>query len=223
MPAHGGMVAMKPAERLAAMEEVMARAAQLWGYESPFEEVEPPDGDAAATGRRAWTSRPLPLDRVGINDARMQHAWFSTIAAYVDDKRRGYPGQDDTMVPRLDALVLWATVRSWKPARVLEIGGGISTNIMAYAAIANQRDAGGDGAPAAITVVEPYRTSVISAFPHVRILQQRVQDADLALVRQLQAGACAGGRQARVGASRVTLATLATGAIFNPPPPSLSR
>jgi hypothetical protein len=30
---------------------------------------------------------------------------------------------------------------------------------------------------------------VIASFPHVRLLEQRVQDADLALVRQLQAGA----------------------------------
>ena len=84
-----------------------------------------------------------------------------------------------------DAAVYYCLIRDLRPRRVIEIGSGYSTRI-ADAAMRRNRAEGSDGE---LICIEPYpRARLTEARLQIRLIQQRVEEVDLALFEQLDAG-----------------------------------
>ena len=82
-----------------------------------------------------------------------------------------------------DAYAYYGLVRDLRPRRVIEVGSGWSSLVLARALTANSE-------PCEVTLVEPQPDwSVLGELPEGwQVLQHVVQDVDLALFEQLQSG-----------------------------------
>lgn len=99
---------------------------------------------------------------------------------YAANQRRGFgPG-----LPRFDARTLYYLLREHKPARYLEVGSGLSTY---YATLAGARNAA-DGAPLAVTCIEPYPFDALTALPGIDLVTGFVQDVPVETFEALDAG-----------------------------------
>jgi len=76
----------------------------------------------------------------------------------------------------VDAAVLHAMVRHFKPKKIIEIGSGHSTTITARACLLNARD----GAPCEFVAIEPYPAAYLRAGVEglSRLIVSKVQDVD---------------------------------------------
>ncbi len=83
----------------------------------------------------------------------------------------------------IEAQALHGFVRGTKPARIIEVGSGVSTFCMLDALRLNEAE----GRPSAITCVEPYPSEWLQQAP-VTLARQRVEDVDVALFQTLEAG-----------------------------------
>jgi hypothetical protein len=84
-----------------------------------------------------------------------------------------------------DAIVYYGLVRAKRPRRVVEVGSGWSSLLLARALERN-----GPGAPCAVTLVEPFPNEhVFAGLPREwEVHREIVQHADLGLFERLQAG-----------------------------------
>jgi hypothetical protein len=105
---------------------------------------------------------------------------FSQYPPYSRVQSLGY-GQGYTA---LDAFVLYAMVREYKPERYIEIGSGVSTYYCNLAAQANRQE----GFPLQIHCVEPYPYEMLYSIPHIRIHAREAQDLDVQFFRELEEG-----------------------------------
>jgi predicted O-methyltransferase YrrM len=95
-------------------------------------------------------------------------AELAELPPYDEAKRLGYgPG-----FTRVDATLLYLALRHLKPARLIEVGSGLSTY---YASRASERN-GAEGAPCAITCIDPYSGDRVRGLPGVEVLRRPVQD-----------------------------------------------
>ena len=87
----------------------------------------------------------------------------------------------------VDAEIAYSIVRSFKPARIIEVGGGYSTRLLVEAARANLEQ---DGVKAELITIDPCldRLHEGSLNGDVHILQRPVQQVDLDLFSSLQDG-----------------------------------
>ncbi|MBT8471476.1 MAG: class I SAM-dependent methyltransferase [Marinicaulis sp.] len=83
-----------------------------------------------------------------------------------------------------DGALLYSMIRAHKPSKVIEIGCGQSTVLSAVAAERNATD----GAPCAITAIEPYPSDYLlsSVGGNVEILRRRVEEVPLSLFESLE-------------------------------------
>lgn len=98
----------------------------------------------------------------------------------------GGSGGDNAMFNACDSAVLYALARVLQPSRVIEVGSGFSTHMLARALQQNAREAG--TVAARHTCIEPHRSQLLQGLP-VEVVQARIQDVDLALFDELGAGA----------------------------------
>lgn len=85
----------------------------------------------------------------------------------------------------LEAQALHAVVRRFQPARIVEVGSGVSTLCLQAAAAQNERE----GAPAArIRCIEPYPHPALRALDGVELVPERVQDVSFGPFEELGAG-----------------------------------
>ena len=85
----------------------------------------------------------------------------------------------------LDAAVYYALIRDIKPAHIIEIGCGYSTQIAALAIAKNQQE----GKVGKIICIEPYPESQLTeANLEIQLITQRVETIDLEVFEQLSAG-----------------------------------
>lgn len=84
----------------------------------------------------------------------------------------------------LDSRMLFAMLQLWRPARIVEVGSGYSTLLMADV---NRRFLGGT---LAITAIEPFPRPFLRKLTDqgVRLLEQKVQEVDAAVFKTLQRG-----------------------------------
>jgi hypothetical protein len=82
----------------------------------------------------------------------------------------------------VDALTLYMMIRHLKPRRYIEVGSGVSTF---YCSLAAQRNAS-EGHPLEMICIEPYPFVKLSSIPGIRILPQKVEDADISIFQQLR-------------------------------------
>ncbi len=87
----------------------------------------------------------------------------------------------------VDAEIAYSVVRSFKPARIIEVGGGYSTRLLLEAVRANLEQ---DGVKTELITIDPCldRLQEGSLNGNVRILQRPVQQVDLDLFSSLQDG-----------------------------------
>lgn len=89
---------------------------------------------------------------------------------------------DNEMFSGTDALALYCVIRHFKPRRIIEIGGGFSTRMMAQACVRNGN--------VELVTIDPYPDPILmSGFPGLtRCIPARVQDLDLNMFQELQEG-----------------------------------
>jgi hypothetical protein len=83
----------------------------------------------------------------------------------------------------VDAEITYSFVRHFKPSRIIEVGGGFSTRIMAAALQANRVK---DEKEGELITVEPFPSPALQKI--TRLIPQRIQDVDLDLFLSLQDG-----------------------------------
>jgi hypothetical protein len=155
--------------------DVVRFAATQFKYESPFI-------DSAGFKNPAFAR--LPHAVVPPLGAAAVTAWRE-----LQPHMRFHRRMSSAMYNGCDTSVLFAMVRLLKPRRVFEVGSGFSTRVVNRALRANAAEAGAQP-PAQHLCIEPYRSAMLADLqPHVQVLQQRVQEVDLALFDQLEAGA----------------------------------
>jgi predicted O-methyltransferase YrrM len=122
---------------------------------------------------KRWT-RPSSLLAELLNE---YYEEFMGLAPYEEALGLGFgPGY-----PRLDAQVLYATLRAKKPGRYVEVGSGLSTY---YASLAAKKNAS-EGRPMQITCVEPYPFPALGTIAGITVIRQEVQAVDLELFTSL--------------------------------------
>jgi predicted O-methyltransferase YrrM len=157
---------------LRGLEAAGVAVARTGDYYSPLPSVR-----ALARTRERW-DRPSALAGVRYDLDAMKQLLGSLMAEhgeelaelppYDEAKRLGYgPG-----FTRLDAALLYLVLRRLRPRRVIEVGSGLSTY---YAVRALERNRA-DGAPGAITCIDPYSGDRVRGLPGVEVLRREVQD-----------------------------------------------
>jgi predicted O-methyltransferase YrrM len=99
---------------------------------------------------------------------------------YEEAKRLGY-GPGFTAV---DARLLYLMLRHLKPARVVEVGSGLSTY---YASRALERNRA-EGRPGRITCIDPFSGDRVAGLPGVEVLRREIQDVAPEELAALEAG-----------------------------------
>lgn len=86
-----------------------------------------------------------------------------------------------------DAHVLYSLIRHRKPQRIIEIGSGRSTLVMAAACLKNQEES---GTKPRLTAIEPYPAPFLErGFPGLdELLKKKVQDVGFEIFESLRAG-----------------------------------
>jgi len=87
---------------------------------------------------------------------------------------------------RVDAEMAYSMVRQFRPRKIIEIGSGHSTRLMAAALLRNHEE----GAPGELIGIEPHPSPVLRrGFPgFTELILKRVQDVPLDLFLSLEAG-----------------------------------
>ena len=145
--------------------------------------------------RDLWQGRPLPA---GIDwNLDRQFELLRTIAPHADELAdvphdappEGTPSVyywDNNFWRGMDSVVQYGLLRHLRPARVVEVGCGWSSLLMARALALNQRD----GAPAIVHQIEPYpRVELMASLPgHWKLEACTLQRAPLAPIEALTSG-----------------------------------
>lgn len=85
----------------------------------------------------------------------------------------------------LDAAVYYAMIREIKPAKIIEIGCGYSTQIAALAIARNQQEE----KPGEMICIEPYpEPQLTEANLEIQLIRERVENTELKFFEQLKAG-----------------------------------
>lgn len=150
---------------------------------------EVPDRRALRADRSAWAR---PVELVGVDwDLDEQLAWLERVCGPYAAEVRGLADWRELGTDRgpgygpIESQVLHCAVRSLAPARILEVGSGVSTVISRRAA---DRNAAEGRRPTAITCVEPYPRESLWALAGVEVVAQRAQDVDRAHFDRLESG-----------------------------------
>jgi hypothetical protein len=85
----------------------------------------------------------------------------------------------------VDAEVAYCMVRHFKPRRIVEIGGGFTTRLLAAALLENRKR---NGEPGELITIEPFPNELlVNGFPGLSMLvADRVQEVPLSLFRSLE-------------------------------------
>jgi Methyltransferase domain len=155
-------------------------------YYSPVPDLEHVPGDV-------WERRSA-LRGIGFDSARQIEFAERELRPYLEEARFPRHGDwsggrfflDNRGYETVDAEVLYAMVRRFKPARIIELGSGWSTLAMAQACEANRSE----GADTQLVAYEPYpRGNVPLATPGLSALRRvKAQDVPLTEFESLDAG-----------------------------------
>ena len=138
---------------------------------------------------RVWAADAVPvgfdldLDRqmnwVGRLAARYQHEWFFS------DREAGATQYhyNNGFFETVDAEIAYSIVRDLRPSRIIEVGGGFSTRILAAAVQTNRIM---DGIEGELITIEPFPSLALQGITN--LIPNRIQDVDLDLFLSLQDG-----------------------------------
>lgn len=154
-----------------------------WGYHlRPFHYYEPLPDFSAITQEQALRKRYSPCIDWNLDN---QVDLVKKISAYgAEINELGFDFFND-FYGGLDAAVYYALLRENKPAKVIEIGCGYSTQIAALALSKNQQE----GKAGNIICIEPYpEPQLTEANLEVELITEKVENIDLKVFDQLSAG-----------------------------------
>jgi hypothetical protein len=138
-------------------------------------------------------ARPLPLDGIEMRDDH-QLAFLAQLTAFKSEYAQflGRPPSPDGLFhfggafSRIDAELLYATVRHLKPARFVEVGTGFSTLAISEACLKN-RD---EGHECEFISIDPFPNDILSYDPKglTRHFAARIEEVSPSIVGALQDG-----------------------------------
>lgn len=142
-----------------------------------------------ARTRRRW-DRPSAMTGVAWDPKAMKErlarmvadhgAELEALPPFEEAKGLGYgPG-----FTRLDAQLLYLTLRELRPSRVMEVGSGLSTYYASRALERNRQE----GAGGRITCIDPYSGDRVRGLPGVEVVRREVQDVAPDEFRVLEEG-----------------------------------
>ena len=142
---------------------------------------------------RIWPTETGEMSGMDFNDACHAYVLDRLFPEFFGDFDYAEHGPEDDQLTqfyvqnpqfsRLDARLLFVLLRAWKPARVIEVGSGYSTLLMADV---NRRFLGGS---TQIVAVEPYPRSFLAGLNgQIELIEKRVQDVAVETFLQLEAG-----------------------------------
>jgi len=204
--AHLGFGTQQTDEEAAEMAEFIAQSVSLGLRNSRFPEwfrlwethgfhVSPvhfyePMPDTRALGEELWEKR-YELEGVDLNRGiqldflrkvfpQFQREWSEFPVTLEEAKGGFYLGNN--RFGNLDPLIAYCMVRHFRPSRIVEIGGGYSTLLLALAARRNENTT--------LTCIEPYPDEPLRAdIPGLEaLIQTRVEHIGLSFFEELKAG-----------------------------------
>lgn len=158
-------------------------------FYSPIVDTDEASRDAA----RIWPESPEILG-IDFNDAAHRHILEVEFPKYMPEYDYPEHGPADSELDHfytqnsqfswLDSRTLFVLLRAWRPRRIVEVGSGYSSLLMADV---NRRFL---DASVQITCVEPFPRKFLRQEDRfgVRLVEQRVQDVEMSLFTSLDAG-----------------------------------
>ena len=143
--------------------------ADRWGYHiRPIHYYEPLPDFSSITSEQINQRRTYP----GIDFGwEQQSALVGELTKYRDELRELEYDFDNDYFGGLDAAVYYALIRHLQPERIIEIGGGYSTQIAGKALAANRKGK--------LTCIEPYPERLNGSDPNVELIQKRVEEMNV--------------------------------------------
>jgi len=139
-----------------------------WGYHiRPIHYYEPLPDFRSITTEQITRRREFPGIDFRWND---QLALLNELSAYHDELSTLEFDFNNGFFNGFDAAVYYSLIRHLKPKRIIEIGGGYSTQLANKALITN-----GTGS---LTCIEPYPERLNGAGSNVELIQKRVEEID---------------------------------------------
>jgi hypothetical protein len=134
------------------------------------------------------------MQGVRIEDALCLHMLEDVFSKYLNEFRERYPIHKpdadfggfhliNGVYMAVDAHVYYAIVREFRPARIVEIGSGMSTQLAVDAMAENAKD----GRAGTITAIEPYPSDFLRSLASINLLESKLQEVDLARFATLEA------------------------------------
>ena len=140
-----------------------------WGYHiRPIHFYEPIPDFRAITTEQITRRREFPTIDFNWDD---QLALLDDLAAYHDELSTLKFNFNNGYFSGFDAAVYYALIRHLKPQRIIEIGGGYSTQLASKALTTN-----GSGN---LICIEPYPERLNGAGPTVELIQKRVEEIEI--------------------------------------------
>ena len=147
-----------------------------WGYHiRPIHYYEPIPDFRTITLEKITRRREFPAIDFRWDD---QLSLLNELTAYHDELSVLEFDFDNGFFSGFDAAVYYSLIRYFKPQRVIEIGGGYSTQLAAKALRGNGK----------LICIEPYPERLNGVGPSVELIQKRVEELDFAFFSCLEAG-----------------------------------
>lgn len=147
-----------------------------WGYHiRPIHYYEPIPDFRAITLEQITRRREFPAIDFRWDD---QLALLNELTAYHDELSALEFDFDNGFFSGFDAAVYYSLIRHLKPQRVIEIGGGYSTQLAAKALRGNGK----------LICIEPYPERLNGVGPSIELIQKRVEEIDVDFFSCLEAG-----------------------------------
>jgi hypothetical protein len=167
-------VPARAAHHLLFLAQSRPEIADRWGYHiRPIHYYEPLPDFRSITSEQINQRRTYP----GINFRfDKQLALLNELSRYRDEIESVKFDFHNDYFAGLDAAVYYALIRHLQPNRIIEIGGGYSTQIAAKAVAANRKSE--------LTCIEPYPERLNGA--NVELIQKRVEEMDVDFFSRLE-------------------------------------
>ena len=147
-----------------------------WGYHiRPIHYYEPIPDFRAITLEQITRRREFPALDFRWDE---QLALLNELTAYRDELSALEFDFDNGFFSGFDAAVYYSLIRHLKPQRIIEIGGGYSTQLAAKALRGNGK----------LICIEPYPERLNGVGPSVELIQKRVEEIDVDFFSCLEAG-----------------------------------
>jgi len=173
-----------PSRRFNASKRMAAPNFQYWHLTQRVRHWENPLFNLVNYEKFARVYHCLPENFIPLRRSAMQTFWTSTLKPIISNDNQTLPGTG--WITPLESQVLYSYIRALKPHKIIEIGSGDSTSIILKAIeVSHVLDA--VDYPL-ITSIEPFRSKNIPQHPAVTVLENLLQEVNLSLFSELQAG-----------------------------------